>query len=508
MNERTSRRDFLALTAAAATAAACTRVADKGDSNMTTPLTDLSATRAVTAMRSGELSAEAYAAALLARCERWKDLNAWISFDPDKVLEEARGADRLRASGAETGPLHGLPIPVKDSVNTSDYPTTGGTRALANFVPAADAELVARLRAAGAIVMGKTNIHELSFGWTSNNHAFGAVRNPYDPDHIPGGSSGGTGAAIASRMAPLGIAEDTQGSIRVPAALCGVNGFRPTQDRYPNQGVVPITPLFDQVGPHARSVGDLALFDAVVTGEARVDTPARLDRLRLGVAREYYYGDLDSSVASITNNALGRLADAGVTLVEANVPDLKRMIDATTAQVQLYHAMPMLTRYLETYTNGITFEQLLAGVSDDIAAIFTDYVLPGGRYTPTEADFVAARDVFLPGLRRNMQAYFDAHRLDGMIFPATQVPATPIGQDFEVTLNGRNVPFEPVISRNISPGSTAGLPGLVIPAALNAEGLPVSLEIDGPVGRDRELLAIGLALEPVLGPLPPPSPRA
>ena len=181
--------------------------------------------------------------------------------------------------------------------------------------------------------MGKTNIHELSFGWTSNNQAFGAVHNPYDIDDAY------LAVAAAARrqqspisMAPIGIAEDTQGSIRVPAALCGVYGFRPTQNRYPNTGVVPITPLFDQVGPLTRNVGDLALFDHVITGEAVVDTPASLQGVRLGVPREYFYAMLDTEVESVTNEALRKLDDAGVVLVEADVPDLKRLIDVTTGR--------------------------------------------------------------------------------------------------------------------------------------------------------------------------------
>src|SRR5205085_10093572 len=140
---------------------------------------------------------------------------------------------------------------------------------LREFRARAEARAVARLKGAGAFVLGKTNLHELSFGWTSNNLAFGPVRNPYDPGRIPGGSSGGTAAAVAARLAPLGVAEDTQGSIRVPAALCGVYGFRPTTGRYPNQGLAPAAPLFDQIGPHARTVDDITLFDTVMSGDAR-----------------------------------------------------------------------------------------------------------------------------------------------------------------------------------------------------------------------------------------------
>lgn len=501
----TSRREFLAWGAALATGmAGCGRTENEPSMEMTIPLTDLSATDAISAMRDGNLSAEDYATALLDRCEAGAHLNAFISYERERVLEAAREVDKRRVSRTALPPLHGLPIPVKDSVNTADYPTTGGTNALRDSYPAEDAELVTRLRNAGAIVMGKTNIHELSFGWTSNNQAFGSVKNPYDITRIPGGSSGGTAAAIAYRMAPIGIAEDTQGSIRVPAALCGVYGFRPTQNRYPNQGVVPITPLFDQVGPLTRNVADLALFDHVMTGKAVVDAPASLQGMRLGVPREYFYGLLDTEVESITNEALRKLIDAGVVLVEADVPDLKRLIDETTAAVQLFHVMPMLTKYLADFNTGVGFDRVMDQASPDIKATFSQYVLPGGEFTPSEAVFVAARDKHLPALRKTLDDYYRENDLAAMIFPATQIVAPPIGHDLETTLNGKTVPFEPVISRNISPGSTSGTPGIIIPAALNSEGLPVSLELDGPAGSDRALLGIGLAIESVLGHIPPP----
>src|SRR5579863_20623 len=160
-------------------------------------LTALTAVEAVRALHRGDISAESYASALLRRCEAGKSLNAFITLRPELVLEFARECDRRRLSGATLGPLHGLPIPIKDSVNTRDLETTAGTPALRHFRPREDAPLVKALRDAGAIVLGKTNLHELSYGYTSNNHAFGAVHNPYDPSRVPGGSSGGSGASIA-----------------------------------------------------------------------------------------------------------------------------------------------------------------------------------------------------------------------------------------------------------------------------------------------------------------------
>ena len=241
-NRGLSRREFIALASVSALTVATGSTSEKGMTDRkeasTNELMKLSAVNAVAKLRNGDVTAERYAAAILERCQQAKALNAFITLPNEQVLEAARAADRLRASGAKLGALHGLPIPVKDSVNTKDMPTSGGTPALRNFRPKEDAPIVRALLAAGGIVLGKTNLHELSWGWTSNNLAFGAVHNPYDVQRIPGGSSGGTAVAVLMRMAPLGIAEDTEGSIRVPAAMCGIAGFRPTTGRYISTGVV------------------------------------------------------------------------------------------------------------------------------------------------------------------------------------------------------------------------------------------------------------------------------
>ena len=462
----------------------------------------MSAVNAVAAMKNGSLAAERYALALLEQCERGKALNAFITLDRERVLAAARAADQRRRTGAELGPLHGLPIPIKDSVNTNDLRTTVGTPALREFQPKDDAPLVRTLRAAGAIVLGKTNLHELSLGWTSDNQAFGAVHNPYDLARIPGGSSGGTAAAIAARMAPLGVAEDTEGSIRVPAALCGIAGFRPTTLRYSSAGVAPISALFDQVGPHARGVGDLALFDAVVTGNFNTIRPAPLKGVKLAVGRAYWFTDLDAEVERITNVALGKLQDAGVELVEAEVPDLANLIQRTTLPVQAHDIFRALPNYLQETGAGVTFDQVVAQASADVKEFFAEFG-EGGSGFISEAVYEAARDTYLPKLRENFRDYFARTGVAAIVFPATRIPATVIGEN-EVTIGHNKVSFTAAISRNIAPGSTAGLPGLVLPAGLTSSGLPVSLEFDAPSGTDRALLALGLSLESVLGHLPPP----
>jgi mandelamide amidase len=496
------RRHFVLGAAAGAAAAALPAL--RGLSLPAEDETELTAVEAVARMSRGELSCERYAAALLERCRAAHALNAFITLEPDRVLESARERDRERKSGQTPGPLFGLPIPVKDSVNTRDYTTTGGTPALRHFRPKEDAPLVASLRAAGALVLGKTNLHELSYGWTSNNLAFGAVHNPYDPSRIPGGSSGGTAAAIAARLAPLGIAEDTEGSIRVPAAFCGIVGFRPTTGRYSTRACVPISSLFDQAGPHARSMADIRLFDSVLVPDGRPVEVRPLRGVRLGIVRDYWYAGLDPAVERITDAALARLTQAGAVLVETPLVGLERLVGLTTDQVQNHDVRLALARYLEEYGAGVTLDELVAQASPDIRAIFKSDVMPGGANVVSEPAYAAARDRYLPELRQLYRTYFEKTGVAALVFPATRVAAPRIGEETTLDIGGRPVPFEQAVARNIAPGSTAGIPGLVLPAGLTAAGLPVALEFDGPAHSDRTLIELGASLERALGSIPPP----
>jgi Asp-tRNA(Asn)/Glu-tRNA(Gln) amidotransferase A subunit family amidase len=506
-----SRRRFLQVASAAAVSA-CARRTPTENANTpqpvklpTSPLTALSAHEAVALMRRGDLAAERYATALLERCAARTDLNAFISLEPARVLESARAADRRRASNAPLGALHGLPIPIKDSFNTRDYPTTAGTPALRHFRPRDNAPLVQTLVDAGAIVLGKTNLHELSYGWTSNNLAFGAVRNPYDLGRIPGGSSGGTAAAIAAHLAPLGVAEDTQGSIRVPAAFCGLVGFRPTTGRYVTVGAVPISALFDQAGPQARSVTDIALFDDVVGGDHQALAPMSLTGVKLGICRSFWFEGLEPEVERLTEVALKRLQDAGAILVEDEIPGLAALIDATTYQVQNHDVRIELPRYLETYGAEVGFADLVAQASADIRQIFAHDVLEGGPGFVSESVYRSAVDVQLPRLRKLYREFFARTGAAAIVFPTTRITAPLIGDEVLLNVGAARVPFDEAVARNISPGSTAGVPGLVIPLGLATNGLPVSLELDAPAGADRQLLSLGLAVERCLGSIPAPA---
>lgn len=468
-------------------------------------LAELHAHEAVAAMRCGDLAAEPYAAALLRRCAAARSLNAFITLEPERVLEAARDCDRRRQSGAALGPLHGLPIAIKDSINTRDYPTTSGTSALRHFKPSEDAAVVGALKHAGALVLGKTNLHELSFGWTSNNQAFGPVRNPYDVARIAGGSSGGSAAAVAARLCALALGADTEGSIRVPAALCGIAGFRPSTARYPNSGAMPISPHFDQVGAHARSVADLAMLDALLAPAPAAATIAAptLAGVRLAIDREYWFADLDPEVERVVGEALRRLADAGAVIVEAPLRGLAELIRLTTAAVQNHEFAPAVTQYLERYHTGVSFAQLLAAASADVRAEIAACTSPAGRSFVPESVYLGARDRYLPQLCALLERYFADTGATAIVFPATRIAAPLIGEDaWEIA--GKRLGLATALVRNVAPGSTAGLPGLVLPAGLTRAGLPVSLEFDGPLGADRVLLGIGLTLEGVLGRLPAP----
>ena len=235
------------------------------------PLLELSATELVEAFQAGDITASSYATLALRRAEQLASLNIFVTLDHDFVMERARAADDHRASGRTLGPLHGLPVTLKDLINTGFHPTSAGTLGLSGNIPkTGNAAIVDILIGAGAVPFGKANMHELSFGATSVNPFTGPVGNPYNPAMIAGGSSGGPAAAPAGRIVPVGIGGDTAGSIRIPASLCGVCGLRPTTGRWPGDAttLVPISNTRDTLGPLARSCADLELLDRVVTGSS------------------------------------------------------------------------------------------------------------------------------------------------------------------------------------------------------------------------------------------------
>lgn len=358
-------------------------------------------------------------------------------------------------------------------------------------------------------MLGKTNMHELAMGYTTTNGSFGVTHNPYDISRIPGGSSGGTAAAVAARMAPAGLGSDTGGSVRIPAALCGICGLRPSSGRYPSAGIAPLSSTLDTAGPMARTVQDLALLDAVITGEAMVSDSEALQGVRIGIPRAHYYEGLDADVGRAVTLALTKLRDAGAVLIDMDIPGLTERNDGMIVRIAYYEFGRAMPDYLARFQTNVSFQNLVEATSPDIRKVINDLVVGNGPRVVTEQAYREAMDKWRPELKAMLHGYFAEHELDMIAFPPSRAPAPPIpdppvSPGPEVMIAGKLQAARYVFGRNVTPSSNAGMPGMVIPAGMSKSGLPIGLEFDAPAGKDRRLIALGLSLQRVLGDLPPP----
>jgi Asp-tRNA(Asn)/Glu-tRNA(Gln) amidotransferase A subunit family amidase len=457
---------------------------------------ELTVIEAAASIRSGELTASAYAEALLGRSQAAAALNAFIHQDAAAVRSAAAKADADRKAGRPLGPLHGVPLALKDNLDTAGIATTGGTPGLKGNRPKRNAPVVQSLLDAGAISLGKANMHELAYGVTNNNAAFGPARNPYDASRISGGSSGGSAVAVGARLAPGAIGSDTGGSVRIPAALCGIVGLRPTTGRWSQKGIVPISHTRDTAGPLARSVADCALLDGIVTGGPTAIAPAKLKGLRLGVPRGHFWENLDAELGRILEEALERLRGAGAVLIEGDVANVGELDGAAGFPIALHETVTDLNAYLREHDIGLDYAGLVALVaSPDVKAILSSLI---GAGAIAEAAYREALVTHRPALQDAFRRCFREHEVEAILFPTTPMPAAKIGEDETTLVNGAAVPTFPTYIRNTGPGSVAGIPGLALPAGMTRAGLPVGLELDGPENSDHNLLAIGLAIEPLL----------
>ena len=439
---------------------------------------------------AGRLAAFDLAQALLARAEAHRQLNAFVTVNGERILAAARAADAHQASGKPLGALHGAPIAFKDNIETRDDPTTAGSRALSGYVASQDAPIVERLVSAGAIPFGKTGMHEFAFGITSNNAAFGPVRNPFDTSRSPGGSSGGSGAAVGARLAPAAIGTDTGGSIRIPAGFCGLWGYRPTLGRWPTGGIVPIARSRDTPGPLARHMEDIALLDEAATGEAP-HAFASLRGQRIGVPASHFQ-DLDDEVEALARAALRRLAAAGAELVEIDLPDVWDLTRATQPIV-FFEARQELSAWFAA-RDGRSLREVAAEIaSPDVARVFKALaaeppVIPPGVYRAT-------RDRALPALRDVIFATMRRERLAALAYPVTPARAPRLGDDEGFSFNGRMASVFETIIRHADVTAAAGGPSLAVPIGLDSGGVPIGLELAGMPGEDRALLGLGFAVE-------------
>tara|TARA_R110001592_G_scaffold337300_1_gene623519 strand:- start:116519 stop:117868 length:1350 start_codon:yes stop_codon:yes gene_type:complete len=435
------------------------------------------------AITSGKISALDLMTESLEAQERNRSLNIMITEVSTKSLGDS----------APTGELCGLPMVVKDNIAVADLPWTGGSPGLKGNMASADAPCVRLLKEAGAQVIGKANLHELAFGVTSNNAYFGPVKNPFDPTRIAGGSSGGSAAAVAVGIAPFALGTDTGGSGRIPAAFCGVVGYRPTQGRYPTEGLIPLSPTRDTVALFTRSTTDLPRLDAILSRQPSTSSgPTSLRGLRLGIPRRPFYEDLSEGVSAVSSAVLEKLSAAGVVLVEADMSEIAALDEECGMPIAIYESAVALQAFIQGAL-GIDLETFVPQIaSPDVREIVAMACGPEG--VPTEV-YEHCLHSLRPRLQHAYAQWFVENDVVAALLPTTPMTAPLIGEDETLLHNGHRVPAFPAITRNVRPVSVVGAPSLSLPAGFDSNGMPVGLLLDGPIGSDARLIEIGIAFE-------------
>ncbi len=408
-------------------------------------------------------------------------LNAFILVMADEARRQARLADQELASGRDRGALHGVPISIKDLLDIRGLPTTAASRVREGHLADHDAPTIAHLRQAGAVFVGKTNLHEFAFGTTNEDSAFGPARNPCDPARSPGGSSGGSAASVAAGMALASIGSDTGGSIRIPAAACGIVGLKPSFGEVSCDGVVPLSRTLDHVGPLAQTVSDASIVYHVLLGDVAAGTPAPMPvgGLRLAVPRPYFCDVLDDEVRGLFEGALERLQAAGAHVGDIEIHHASAVASVymhiSFADASAYHAVTLETKP-ERYTEPVRLRLELA------------------RYVLAE-DYVralAGREV----LRREVDAALAQH--DALVLPALAIPAPPIGAA-TVPVGQSTEPVRNVMLRLTQLFNVTGHPSMSVPMGRTSAGLPCGLQLVGCRMQTDALLRVALACEQIIG---------
>ena len=435
------------------------------------------------------LSPVALVEALLARIERCRGLNAFITVTADVALAQAREAEREISRGQYRGPLHGIPVSLKDLIDTRGIRTTCGSRIRAEHVPVGDATVTARLRDAGALLLGKNALHEFAFGVTTNNPHYGATRNPWGADRIPGGSSGGSGAAVAAGLGPASLGTDTGGSIRIPAALCGVVGLKPTYGRVSRHGVFPLSWTLDHIGPLTRTVEDAALVlqaiagpdggDPSTLGHSVPDFTAGLRQpvagARVGVIADAYHEEMTADVRAQFRAALEVLTSLGLRLEDVEFP---RPSEARTAATAIILAEA-----------ASVHEGWLRDRPEDYAPETLELLRQGVFVTATQ--YLRAQKVralLLKEVGEFLRPYA------AVVLPSTPATAPGIGQKM-VRVGDRQVEVRGLLTRFSRLINLVGLPAISVPCGFGADGLPVGLQCVGRPMDEATILAIAHAYE-------------
>lgn len=454
-------------------------------------LPDLTLAQAARLLRRREISPVELAESALAGIAAHDSLlRAFITVFEAQAMQVARAAEMMMAAGHWLGPLQGIPIALKDNVAVQGTRTTAGSKVLSDWHPEEDAAVAARLRQAGAVLIGKTNMHEFAWGGTSANPHYGAVRNPWHPEHFPAGSSGGSAVAVAAGFCLGAVGTDTGGSIRLPSAINGIAGLRPTYGRVSNHGVVPLAWSMDTVGPMARTVEDCALmlqamagFDPRDAGSAdrACDDYARAleggcRHLRIGIVPDYFFTHLQPPVLAALRQALDIYIDLGARLVDVAIPSLHGNISAQltieAAEPSAYHQRTLRERPQD-------YGEDVRALLDTGEMLLATHYLQAQRYRAL--------------LRGELLAAFE--QADVLICPTLPFAATRMGETRVVIEDGQNEDMLSAIMQFTGIASLAGLPALSVPCGFDGNGLPIGMQIIGRPFAEATLLRVGHAFQ-------------
>ena len=425
-------------------------------------------------MRAGRVSPVEVVEACLARIEATEPtLNSFITLLPDAARAAARRAEQEIARGNWRGPLHGIPVGLKDLFNTAGVRTTSGTRIYDTYVPDADCTVAVRLGQAGAILLGKLNMHPLAYGPTGENADYGHMHNPWDPERVTGGSSGGSGSAAAAGQCHITMGSDTGGSVRIPAALCGIVGLKPTYGRVSRAGLTPLSWCLDHPGPLTRCVEDAALAMNAIAGldpldPATADVPAPdytagltgdIRGLRIGVVREYFDDELDAGVGALTEQAIAALGELGAEIVEVSLP---------------------LYEYAQPISNAILMSEAAAAHRDALLNQ-GDRLYPPVRERLEEGLFISAAEYLRAQQARQVfcAQVNDLLRDVDLLAGPTEPTTAPALLERRVEVNGQSRPVVPMLTKYTRVYNITGSPAISVPCGFAADGLPVGLHLAG-----------------------------
>jgi len=468
-------------------------------------LADLSLYQLSKMIRKGEISSKKLVELYLERIQKFggpNNINAYISVAGDAALRQAEELDMLAKQKNFKGSLHGLPIAVKDNLDTKDIKTTGGSKILATWRPPRDAYVVKKLKEAGAIILGKTNMHEFAFGITTNNPHYGPTRNPYDFSRIPGGSSGGSGAATAAALCAGAIGTDTGGSVRIPAALCGVVGVKPTLGRVGRGGMMYLSFTRDVIGPITRTVIDSAMILEAIAGMDPRDPESSsnpvphyisylkdgLKGKRFGVPKKYFFEDIHPDSQNVMDDAIREIKSMGADIKEVEVKHMD-IATPTGFNIVLAECIYLMEDYFKTFDPQATIEKYQDQLGSDVKG-----PLGGSKAKPVPG-YVYAKSVRED--RNKMISGFEEAMtgLDALLLPTTPLPASKIGEDLETELLGKKVNTFLTFIKNCDPISVVGYPAITVPAGYSNTGLPIGLQIVAHPWEEGKLVSMAYAFE-------------